>query len=49
MMRNPNTRIMIEEALKNHKNKVLYKNGIQKNIQIIHKRSHTQLVDKHSK
>jgi hypothetical protein len=48
MLRNPNTRSMIEEALKNHKNKVMYSNGIQRNFQILHKRSHVQIVDKHS-
>jgi len=32
MLRNPKTRGMIEEALKNQKNKVTYSNGIQRNF-----------------
>lgn len=48
LLSNPKTKNMIEEALKNQKNKVIYSNGIQKNFQILHKRSHYKIVDKNS-
>ena len=49
MLSNPDTRKMIEQAMKNKKNKVIFSEGIQGKYQILHKRSEIKIVDENSK